>query len=87
MGRVLKPAAVEAGLGVWVIGPRGRRSDSWVGFHSFRHTCATMLIVNEGWSLEQVQVYLGHADYATTRKYYVHLVPKDLPERTSLLEA
>ena len=33
----------------------------------------------------QVQVYLGHADYATTRRFYIHLVPKDLPERTSLL--
>jgi len=43
-----------------------------------------MLITEEKWSLEQVQVYLGHADYATTRKYYVHLVPKELPVRTSV---
>ena len=67
------------GLGEWVETPKGRRAKSWVGFHTFRHTCATMLITEEKWSLEQVQVYLGHADYATTRKYYVHLVPKDLP--------
>jgi integrase len=78
MSRVLKPAAVESGLGMWTIGPRGRRADTSVGFDTFRHTCATLLILEEGWSLEQVQVYLGHADYATTRRFYVHLVPRDL---------
>jgi len=72
MSRVLKPAAISAGIG------------EWVGFHTFRHSCATWLIVHERWSLEQVQVFLGHADYATTRKYYVHLVPEDLPARSSV---
>ena len=38
-----------------------------------------------GW--EQVQVYLGHNDIATTRKYYVHLFGDDLPERGSVLDA
>jgi integrase len=85
MSRVLKPAAVEVGLGSWVKGKRGRRAETWVGFHSFRHTCATMLIVEEGWSLEQVQVFLGHSDYATTRKYYVHLIPEELPQRRTVL--
>jgi integrase len=84
MSRVLKPAAVEAGIGRWVGDGDERRAETSVGFHTFRHTCATGLIADEGWSLEQVQVYLGHADYATTRRYYVHLIPDDLPERTSV---
>jgi hypothetical protein len=37
-GRVLKPAAVEAGLGEWVRDGRRLRA-SRVGFHTFRHTC------------------------------------------------
>jgi integrase len=85
MSRVLKPAAVKGGLGHWVKAGHGRRADTWVGFHTFRHSCATTLIVEEGWSLEQVQVFLGHSDYATTRRYYVHLTPKDLPMRRSVM--
>jgi len=71
MSPVLKPAALGAGFGRWVRGRdgRGRAAESWVGFHTFRHSCATGLIVDEGWRLEQVQVYLGHADDATTRRY------------------
>ena len=90
MGMVLKPAAVEARLGEMVASPksqRGLRASSWVGFHTFRHTCATALILDEKWRLEQVQVYLGHADIATTRKYYVHLYDDDLPERSSVLDS
>jgi integrase len=40
---VLKPAAVRAGLGERVKSPKGRRAESWVGFHTFRNTCATAL--------------------------------------------
>ena len=86
MSRVLKPAAVEALLGGWAKASGGRkRPESWVGFHTFRHTCATMLIVDEGCSVEQVQVFLGQCDYATTRRYYVHLVPEDLPRRRTVI--
>ncbi|MDP9225268.1 MAG: site-specific integrase [Actinomycetota bacterium] len=90
MRRVLKPAAVDAGLGEWVSSRSargGRRASSWVGFHTFRHTCATRLIRDDGWSLERLQVYLGHADSQTTRRFYVHLVPKDLMAPSSLLRA
>jgi integrase len=37
----------------------GRRAVTWVGFHSFRHTCATLLFLN-GWNVVQVQRWLGH---------------------------
>lgn len=67
MGRVLKPAADRAGVG------------RWVGFHTFRHTCATLAIREAGWSLEQVQVFLGHSSRMTTDRYYAHLVSTDAP--------
>jgi integrase len=43
MSRVLKPAAVDAGIGKWVYANGRKRAESWVGFHTFRHTCATIL--------------------------------------------
>lgn len=75
MARVLKPAAVAAGLGEMV---RGAPS-SWVGFHTFRHSCATALF-RRGWNAVQVQKFLGHADAGFTLRTYVHLLPEDLPE-------
>src|SRR3954447_12115137 len=64
--RVLKPAAHRAGLG-------------WVGFHTFRHTCATMLF-RRGFNAKQVQMWLGHHSPAFTMATYVHLLPEDLPD-------
>jgi integrase len=77
MSRVLKPAAVRAGLGSWVGKPL--RAESWVGFHTFRHTCATRLF-RSGWNAVQVQKFLGHSDPGFTLRTYVHLLPEDLPE-------
>lgn len=79
MSRVLKPAAVAAGLGAWVETERSRRADTWVGFHTFRHTRATALF-RDGWNAVQVQKFLGHADPGFTLRTYVHLLPEDLPE-------
>jgi integrase len=64
--RVLKPAARRAGLG-------------WVGFHTFRHTCATILF-RRGFNAKQVQMWLGHHSPAFTLATYVHLLPDDLPD-------
>jgi integrase len=80
MSRVLKPAAVEAGLGEWVKTPKGAlAADTWVGFHTFRHTCATMLF-RRGWNAVQVQRWLGHHKPSFTLDTYVHLLDEDLPE-------
>jgi integrase len=62
--RVLKPAAERADL-------------SWVGFHAFRHTCASMLFA-EGRNAVQVQRWLGHHSAAFTLETYVHLLDGDL---------
>jgi integrase len=81
MRRVLKPAAVEAGLGEWVHHGQELRPDSWVGFHTFRHTCATVLF-RRGWNAVQVQRWLGHHKPSFTLDTYVHLLDEDVPEPT-----
>ncbi len=64
--RVLKPAAKRAGV-------------PWMGFHTLRHTCATMLF-RHGLNAKQVQMWLGHHSPAFTLATYVHLLPDDLPD-------
>ena len=66
MSRVLKPAAKTAGV-------------PWVGFHTFRHTYATMLF-RHGLNAKQVQMWLGHHSPAFTLATYVHLLRDDLPD-------
>jgi len=63
--RVIKPAAKAAGV-------------PWAGWHSLRHTCATMLFRN-GANAKQVQVWLGHHSPGFTLATYVHLLPDDAP--------
>ena len=68
--RVLKPAAEEAGV-------------PWVGFHTFRHTCASMLFA-QGRNAVQVQRWLGHHSPAFTLATYVHLLDGDIGEPLSV---
>lgn len=58
--RVLRPTARRARL-------------DGVGFHTFRHTCASLLFA-AGKDLKQVQHWLGHHDPAFTLSTYVHLL-------------
>jgi integrase len=58
--RILKPTAKAAGV-------------SWASFHTFRHTCASLLF-DEGRNVKQVAEWLGHADPAFTLRTYVHLL-------------
>jgi hypothetical protein len=64
--RVLKPAAKRAGV------PRA-------GFHTFRHTFATIHF-RHGLNAKRVQTWLGHHSPAFTLSVYLHLLPDDLPE-------
>ena len=73
-GRVLKPAAEAAGF--VVEGAAGERT-SWVSFHTFRHTCASLLFEG-GKNVKQVQEWLGHADPGFTLRTYVHLLDDGL---------
>jgi integrase len=78
--RVLAPAAIAVGLYVEVevaskdVGaePKMRRR-STVSFHTFRHTCASLLFDADR-NIKQVQEWLGHADPSFTLRTYVHLM-------------
>ena len=45
----------------------------WIGFHTFRHTCASMLFAS-GKNVKQVAAWLGHANASFTLDTYVHLM-------------
>jgi integrase len=62
--RVLVPAAQRAGL-------------SGVGFHTLRHTCASLLI-ERGLSVLRLQRWMGHHSPAFTLETYGHLIDGDL---------
>jgi integrase len=68
-GRVLKPAGKAAGL----TAERDGKEVVWISFHTFRHTCASLLF-QEGRNVKQVADWLGHADPAFTLRTYVHLM-------------
>ena len=82
--RVLKPAAVRAGLGRWVVAHGEKRAESWVGFHVLRHTCGSLLFAN-GWNAKQVQLQLGHHSPSFTLAVYVHVLASELPDHPGLL--
>ena len=58
--RVLEPTRASVGL-------------EWVTFHTFRHTCASLLF-EEGRDVKQVQEFLGHTDPGFTLRTYIHLM-------------
>lgn len=73
-GRVLKPAAFAAGF---VVAGDDGEPTVWVSFHTFRHTCASLLF-DASRNVKQVAEWLGHADPAFTLRTYVHLMDEEL---------
>jgi hypothetical protein len=61
-------------------------SAPWASFHTFRHTCASLLFT-EGRNVKQVQEWLGHADPGFTLRTYVHLLDEGLSDADFLDEA
>ncbi|MBS6418854.1 MAG: site-specific integrase [Olsenella uli] len=53
---------------------RGMGLPDWVRFHTLRHTHATQLLAG-GMDPKTVSERLGHADVATTLRYYGHVLP------------
>jgi integrase len=49
----------------------------WAGYHSLRHTCASMLF-ERGANVRQVASWLGHSDPSFTLRVYVSLLGDDL---------
>ena len=66
--RVLAPLALAA---------ETEQEVGTLGFHTFRHTCATRLFA-EGRNAVQVQRFMGHHSAAFTLSLYVHLLNEDL---------
>jgi len=76
--RVLAPAAIGLGLKVEYesedkAGNPETKIRSAVSFHTFRHTCASLLFAKDR-NIKQVQEWLGHADPGFTLRTYVHLL-------------
>jgi integrase len=71
--RVLVPATEAAGL-------------EWVTFHTFRHTCASLLF-EAGRDVKQVAEWLGHADAGFTLKVYIHLMDGGVGDAAFMDEA
>ena len=69
-GRILRPVAEEVGA-------------PWAGFHTFRHTCASLLF-ERGANAVQVQRWLGHHSAAFTLGTYVHLLGESVGEPLNL---
>jgi integrase len=83
-GRVLDPAAVSVGFAEEVEGRNGkRRLRSTVTFHTFRHTCASLLF-EAGRNVRQVAEWLGHADPGFTLRTYVHLMDEGIGDAAFL---
>lgn len=71
--RMLKPVVQEAGA-------------PWAGWHTFRHTCASLLFAH-GRNAVQVQRWLGHHSPGFTLATYVHLLDEDLGQPLDLTAA
>jgi integrase len=83
-GRVLKPAAAAVRLTADVAGKD--EPAPWVSFHTFRHTCASLLFAEDK-NVKQVQEWLGHADPGFTLRTYVHLLDDCLGDADFLHQA
>lgn len=54
-----------------------------IRFHELRHSCASMLITM-GWTLKDIQEWLGHSDIKMTANIYSHL---DTARKTNIAES
>lgn len=75
--RLREPASTPTDMAVALGLAAVRAEVPWVGFHTFRHTCASLLFAS-GKNVKQVQVWLGHADPGFTVRTYIHLMDDGL---------
>lgn len=68
MGNLLYPDRVSHGFADVI-----KKLDMpYIRFHDLRHSCASLLLAN-GISLKEIQLWLGHSNFATTANIYAHL--------------
>ena len=47
-----------------------------IRFHDLRHSCASLLLTL-GYSMKDIQEWLGHSNYQTTANLYAHADPRN----------
>ena len=68
MGKLLRPNFVTEHF-TWLLEKYDLKR---IRFHDLRHSCASLLLAN-GISMKQIQIWLGHSTFATTADIYSHL--------------
>ena len=58
---------------------------TWLTFHKLRHSCVSIL-TTQGWSLSEIQQWVGHADEHTTKRIYQHFKPHWADDKTTNLD-
>lgn len=68
LGHLIKPDAITEHF------PKVLRKNELrhIRFHDLRHSCASLLLKN-GISMKEIQVWLGHSNFSTTADIYSHL--------------
>ncbi|BAK97438.1 putative site-specific recombinase [Oscillibacter valericigenes Sjm18-20] len=72
MGDLLNPDYVTSAFEK-IIRNNGLKS---IRFHDLRHSCASLLLAL-GYSMKDIQEWLGHSNYQTTANLYSHIDPKN----------
>ena len=68
LGKILRPNYLTEHF-AWLLEKYGLRK---IRFHDLRHSCASLLLQN-GISMKQIQIWLGHSTFSTTADIYAHL--------------
>lgn len=68
MGNIIKPDYVTRTFHDTLVGSQMKVAR----FHDLRHSCASLLLAN-GISIKEIQVWLGHSNFSTTANIYAHL--------------
>jgi len=61
----------------------GRAGVGDINPHDLRHSLTTRLFLVDGWTVPQVQAFVGHADPTVTLRVYTHVMSEALPEPSS----
>ena len=77
--------AVQAASQVDHAPSHGERVGVRVSAHVLRHTCGSLLYLEEGWNDKEVQHALGHHKASFTLDTYIHLLPREEPRTPSFL--
>ena len=72
LGNLIQPDYVTAYFGKII----KRNKLKHIRFHDLRHSCGSLLL-DLGYSIKDIQGWLGHSNYQTTANIYVHSDPKN----------